>query len=136
MSFVLQEWLKNVPWKQQSILISGLRGPDTSHCIKVKEITRWMRKVSQKGADPSQSYMAPTKLPTTDEIEKEIEFCTCHFAHHFSGALRVIAIHHPNSDVRDYAYKIQYFVANEVFHFAPVSDNAYLHRHRDKVEHK
>lgn len=135
MSFVLQKWLENVPWKQQSILLSGLRGPDSGHCPKIKEVTRWLRMISQNDADPSQSYMAPGRLPQPEEMEKELEFSTCHFAHHFSDALRVVALHCPDPEVARYARDLQFFVANEVFHFVPESDEVYLRRHRDRVEH-
>lgn len=166
MSSVLQPWVEQIPWKQQSILFSGLRGPDTAHCPAIKEVVRWLRKISQRDADPSQSYMAPGErdecvrcglhrmshpngeacpqgflagtpptLPAPDALKKELEFSSCHYVHHFASALRVVALHHPDEQVKTYAHELHFYIADELFHFVPESDAVFLHRHRDRVEH-
>ena len=135
MSTVLQPWVEGMPWKCQSILFSGLRGPDTGLCPKVKEVSRWMRKVTQSDADPSQSYMAPTTLPEPEDLEKELEFATSHFIHHFADALRCISIWHPDVDVTKYARRLHWYIADELFHFVPESNETFIHRHRDRVGH-
>ena len=138
---VLKPWLMQAPWKCQSILLSGLRGPDTALCPKVKEVSRWLRKVSQNDADPSQSYMAPTSLPEPDELEKELEFSTCHFVHHFADALRVVAVYFTGDtqeetrENRFYASALHLYIADELFHFMPESDEEFVYRHRDRVAH-
>ncbi|SRR6266702_4936721 len=130
-----------MPWKHQSILFSGLRGPDGAHTPKLKEVVRWLRKVSQRDADPSQSYMAPSPagLPSFLEMEKELEFQSCHYVHHLSDALRVVALHYMGGEdtpgVRAYARGLELFIASEVFHFKPETDEEYLARHRDRVDH-
>ena len=136
MSSVLQLWVAEIPWKCQSILLSGLRGPDTGHCPRVKEVSRWIRKACQNDADPSQSYMAPSKLPDPEDLEKELEFCTCHFVHHFADALRIIAMWHPDRGAGAYARRLHIYIADELFHFVPENDAAFIHRHRDRVEHE
>jgi hypothetical protein len=142
MSSVLKEWVALAPWKCQSILLSGLRGPDTSLCPRVKEVSRWIRKVSQNDADPSQSYMAPAKLPEPEDLEKELEFSTCHFVHHFADALRVVSIYYfagtwdDTHGVRKYARRVHDYIADELFHFVPESDFVFRDRHRDRVEHQ
>lgn len=136
MSSVLQAWVEKIPWKQQSILFSGLRGPDIRQCKKIKEVSRWMRKVSQRDADPNQSYMAPTNLPVARELEKELEFCTIHFVHHFADALRVIAIHHPDGEVKEYAWQLHLYMADELFHWKPENNDEFNYRHRDRVAHE
>ena len=135
MSSVLQHWVQQIPWKCQSILLSGLRGPDQAYCLKVKEVSRWLRKVTQNDADPSQSYMAPTSLPNFDELEKELEHSPCHFVHHFADALRIVSIWHPDDVVRGYAWGLHHYIAEELFHFVPEDRETFIHRHRDKVEH-
>lgn len=135
MSTVVKLWVEKMPWKCQSILFSGLRGPDGALSPQVKEVSRWMRRVSQHDADPSQSYMAPTALPTPEDLEKELEFSTCHFVHHFADALRCISLWHPDAAVRDYAYKLHCYIAEELFHFNPEGSLEFEFRHRDRVEH-
>ena len=130
---VLQPWVAAIPWKQQSILFSGLRGPDAAHCPRIKEVSRWMRRVSQHDADPSKkNYMAPSTQPKPEELEKELEYSTCHFVHHFASALRVIALHHPEREVRAYAFSLHCFIASDLFHFVPVADAEFLQRHSDR----
>ena len=133
MSSVLQAWVESVPWKCQSILFSGLRGPDHPNCPNVKAVGRWMRRVSQNNADPSTDYMRLDDHPSKEAVEAELEFLPAHFVHHFADALRVIAIWHPAAEVADYARLIHYWIAEETFHFKPESPEDFAFRHRDKV---
>lgn len=136
MSTVLQPWVEKIPWKQQSILFSGLRGPDHALLKGIKMVSRWMRSVSQNNADVTKPYMNGIVLPKPEELEKELEHSPCHFVHHFADALRVIAIHHPEEDVRTYAWVLHLYIAEELFHFLPENDAMFLHRHRDKTLHE
>jgi hypothetical protein len=135
MSSVLQPWVETISWKCQSILFSGLRGPDHALCPSIKKVSRWMRRVSQNNADPSKPYMAEGELPTPEQIEKELEHSSVHFVHHFADALRVIAIWHPDELVRKQAYGIHFYIAKELFHFVPEDDATFICRHRDRVAH-
>lgn len=138
MGTVLQPWVEGISWKQQSILFSGLRGPDDQEAKAVKAVCKWMRSVSQNNADPSKGYMNDFSLPAIGEglpLERELERLSVHFVHHFADALRVIAIHCPDREASVYARQIHWFVAEELFHFVPETDAAFLIRHRDKVPH-
>ncbi len=140
---VLQSWLEGIPWKQQSILFSSLRGPDQERLHYIKTASRWMRSVTQNNADPNKPYMnfgasttgQPTPsntLPSADDLCAELEYCTVHFAHHFCDGLAVIAHHHPDKDVAEQAAKWHYFIAEELFHWTPEPRETFLLRHRDK----
>lgn len=131
-NFVLQGWVGRLPWKQQSILLSGLRGPDQAFLPKVKQVSKWMRFVSQNNADPSKPYMNEIDLPSPSALDKELEHSFCHFVHHFADALAVIAYGHPDDDVRRTAYGFYYFIAEELFHFIPEPPEVFRWRHRDK----
>ena len=133
MSSVLLNWVMNVPWKCQSILLSGFRGPDSGEYPKTKAVNRWLRTVSQNNADPSKDYMRQDSLPTSLVLCDETEWMPCHFAHHFADALRIVAIWHPEPDTRRRAWEYHLKIAEEIFHFIPESDEVFVHRHRDKV---
>ena len=137
MSCVLQEWVCKLPWKQQSVLLSGLRGPDTSHCPHTKTVTRWMRNVTQNNADPSHSYMQLDRLPTFEELEKELEYCSVHYVHHLTQALKVISIGYVWCDVDGckYADDLYRNIVMELLHLHPESDASFCVRLQDKVEH-
>lgn len=132
MSTVLQPWVEELPWKMQSILFSGLRGPDEVFYSGIKNVSKWMRAVSQNNADPSKPYMNDFMNPEPDTLEKELEHLPCHFVHHFCDSLTVIAYNHPNKDVRKYAYSIVAYVCEEIFHFLPEHPQIFKWRHRDK----
>jgi hypothetical protein len=133
-SSVLQPWVEKIPWKQQSILFSSLRGPDQDYLKAIKLVSRWMRAVSQQNADPTKPYMAVTALPAPSDLDKELEHCTVHFVHHFADGLAVIAYHHPIPDVASYAAELHFHIAEELFHFMPESRGTFLLRHRDKKD--
>lgn len=135
MRYVLQPWVASVGLKMQSILLSGLRAPDHK-TVGIKRCVRWMRSICQIDADPKkQSYME-TITDLGKEIEAaidELEYCTCHYAHHFADAMAVIAYHHPEKLIRDNALYIHTYFAEEVFHFKPESKEEFLERHKDKI---
>jgi len=122
-------------WKEQSILMSGFRGPDYPNVPHIKALNRWLRTMSQNNADPSKDYMRPDAQPTEMEVCDELEFLPAHYVHHFADSLRIVALHHPVSATREYAFGGHYRIAEEIFHFQPESNEVFLFRHRDKVEH-
>ena len=134
MSSVLQEWVMECGWKEQSILLSGFRGPDDAERVATKAVGRWLRRSSQNNADPSKDYMRDDKLPSKEELCDELEFCSAHFVHHFADSLRVLALRHPESGVRARAHEYHEFIAIELFHFKIESHEEFSVRHRDRVD--
>lgn len=132
MSPVTQDWLLKLPWKQQSIFFSGLRGPDAANVPNIKRVNRWMRIVSSHNADPSKDYMKDEPLPMLLQVCNELEFLPCHYVHHFADALAVIAYGHHDYEVSEYAAKLHYTIAEELFHFRPEQPAIFVLRHRDK----
>lgn len=134
---VTKKWVRGLPFKQQSILFSGLRGPDNDRCPAIKAYSRWMRAESQENADPNKPYMMDTgRLPEASMVLDELEFLTCHFVHHFADALAVIAYNHPAEGTRQCAYEMHALVAEELFHFIPEPPDIFAWRHRDKLKGK
>lgn len=82
----------------------------------------------------------------------ELEYLPCHYVHHFADALRVVALYYPltgpdgkefpleqaveHERVYRFADALHREVAQEIFHFHPESDDEFVERHRDKVEHE
>lgn len=132
--FVLQNWVSDVGLKMQSILLSGLRNPDHS-TIAIKKCIRWLRSKCQIDADPTkQSYMKTISMSIDliKEAVDELEYCTCHYTHHFADAFAVLAYFHPDSNIRMWALTIHQLVAEEIFHFVPETEQQFLERHKDK----
>lgn len=135
MSTVLQPWVEEMGWKMQSILLSGFRGPDTADLPAIKSVNRWLRTISQNNADPSKDYMKPAPLPDISVLADELEWLSCHYVHHFADALRVVSLYHPDVQAQQIAGGLHTWIANELFHFKPETDEEFKHRHADKVEH-
>jgi hypothetical protein len=135
MSSVLQEWVMDAGWKMQSILLSGLRGPDDGEAPAIKAVNRWLRTQSQNNADPSKDYMRPDALPTWEALCDELEWKTVHYVHHMADALRVMSLYHPDRETRERAWTYHYYIAYELFHFEPEPDNIFKVRHADKALH-
>ncbi len=94
MSAVLRDWVRELPWKMQSVLIAGSRGPDSSAGTELKKFTRWIRQETQQNADPEHTYMQSDETPSIDmaTLWREIEYgTTWHYFGHLLHALEVIA---------------------------------------------
>lgn len=131
---VVQPWVAECSWKEQSILFSGLRGPDHAYLPAIKQVSKWMRSMCQHNADPTKPYMNEIELPEPYILEKELEHSFAHFVHHFADALAVIAYNHPDEWVRSKAYSYHYYIAEELFHFIPEPPEVFKWRHRDKPD--
>lgn len=132
---VVQDWVSLMPWKLQSILFSALRGPDQEFLYYTKQVSKWLRAVSQNNADPAKPYMNDIKLPIHTEraaFWRELEYCPCHFVHHFLDALAIVGYFHPDEATAAYAAGVHYEVCEELFHFMPEPPAVFKLRHRDK----
>lgn len=130
---VLLPWVMQMNWKQQSILLSSLRGPDVPKVPNIKNVNRWMRGACQHNADPSKNYMSKAALPVPIELCNELEFLPCHYVHHFADGLAVIAYNHPDRTVSLQAGEYHYRIAEELFHFRPEPPYWFPLRHADKI---
>lgn len=136
MGSVLKLWVQEIPWKMQSILQGGFRGPDDRSTPAIKSVNRWLRYISQYSADASKEYMKKALLPTDYELCAELEYCTCHYTHHLADAIRVVHVYHPYAIVREQAWKFHMRIAEELFHFIPESDEVFMLRHKDISDHE
>lgn len=130
---VLLNWIKELPWKQQSVLLSALRGPDTAYYPHIKKVTKWIRINLQNNADPTKSYMHQENLPSAKELEKEIEFCSVHYACHLLHALEIIGYKHPDEKTASYANNYYRYFSREIFHLNPETKEQLDKRLEDKV---
>jgi hypothetical protein len=130
--FVLQDWMGELPWKQQSVIISSLRGPDTSRPASVKVITRWLRGITQNNADPSTDYMRNLPFLSLEDFQRDLEYCTMHYYCHLMHAMEIIGYNHPEEQTKDIA--LGYYAAMvEFLHLNPETKDELNSRLEDKV---
>lgn len=130
---VLHDWVGNLAWKMQSVLISAQRGPDSHFCPNIKSLTKWVRRTCQQNADPSHTFMADVALPSLEELEYELEYCTMHFTFHLLYGLEIIAYKHPDPIVRQKAMFYYRGIIEEILHFNIESEQQMDLRLLDKI---
>jgi len=131
MNNVILSWMGELTWKQQSVILSALRGPDNSYSPKIKKITKWLRRVTQNNADLSSSYMGQEKLPSISLIEKEFEFTTIHYAIHFLQTLEIIGYKHPDENVSNIAKGYYTLLVKNTLNLNPETESQLEKRLKD-----
>jgi len=129
---VLQDWMGELPWKQQSVILSSLRGPDTHRPENVKKITRWLRTITQNNADSLTDYMKDVGLPNFESLRTELEFCTIHYFCHLLHTFEIIGYKHPNSEIRNLSRNYYEGLVNAL-HLNPETNEQMNKRLEDKV---
>lgn len=106
---VVQDWLSNIPLRMQSVLLLGLRGPDTHKATEVKKFSRWLRGLVFVPGNPDNvaEFMRvenPPLIVEKSDVAKELEFCTQHYYSHLMHALEVVAYCHPDPKIKNVAF--------------------------------
>ncbi|KKN98443.1 hypothetical protein LCGC14_0145450 [marine sediment metagenome] len=111
MDSVLQDWVMNLPRKEQATLITGLRGPDNASTEEIKMMVRWIRSIMLQPAEkiPS-SFLINTEFQSIKDIGKSnqqaIDMLPVHYYGHLMHTFEVIAYRHPESETRDKAFGV------------------------------
>ncbi len=129
---VLQDWMGELPWKQQSVILSSLRGPDTHRPENVKKVTRWLRVITQNNADSSTDYMKDIGLPEFEPLRTELEFCTVHYFCHLMHTFEIIGYNHPDRSIRETSRDFYYGLVNAL-HLNPEVKDQLEKRLADKI---
>lgn len=127
------EWMAQLGWKQQSVILSALRGPDNHHSPHIKKISRWIRSITQNNADPSHPYMKSTDLPTLEDFEDEFYFASTHYSLHLLFALEIIGYKHPDPATAKIAKDYYLGLVADIYHLKPESVTDLDDRLQDKV---
>jgi hypothetical protein len=129
MKSVLQDWVMELPLKQQATLISATRGPDNlgKHNIG-KQLTRYLRSLVLVPANPDwknnpEDTFFRFNENSLDSYIKDFINDHDHYPHHFImhliHAFEIIAYNHPDLEVRvKHAEPFYYFMC-EAFHMTP-----------------
>lgn len=137
MVFVFQEWLECLTWKEQTVLVLGLRGPDAGGSRDVKLIIRWLRSVVLKNAAPKKTFMGETDFRQVNEIVDDsplaFDMLPVHFFGHLLHTVEVIAYRHPDQCIRNTALNT-YIELCEFMHINQETDSEMTERLKDEIE--
>lgn len=136
MNFVLQDWLGEISWKKQTVLLGAIRSPDDVHTLKIKQVVIWLRAVILKDADPMTGFMHGALrqgLPLFEHMDREFERLPLHAAHHIILAMQVVMSEHPQREISLEAQKF-YHDAVEAQHLNPEGTGQYEQRMADNPD--
>lgn len=111
---VLQDWVCKLNFKQQTGLISAIRGFDgeegESFGYSLKDLTRMVRGVILKNADSSTKFMSLTPLDKNDVVDtlaKWTEYIKdWHWLNHIVMAMHTISLYHYNEYTKLYYLEV------------------------------
>ncbi len=135
---VFQDWLQNISWKQQTVIVTGLRGCDgLSKKDPSKHISRSIRMAALKNADTTTTYMKHNLFEELLEAAKvfvdDLDRYPTHFVLHMMHACEIIGYKHPEERVRE-VFSAVYNQIVWAMHLRPESKESLDHRLADKTE--
>jgi|SRR5215510_10008724 len=94
---VTKSWMFELSWKEQTVLITGLRGPDGLASEGMRDIVRWIRHTLLNDADPTSGYMIDVIRP---DWKMGPDLGPVHFLEHLLLCLKIIERRHPEESSR------------------------------------
>ncbi len=116
---VVRSWSFELSWKEQTVLLTSLRGPDGLASEGVRDIIRWIRSTLIFNADATSGYMIEELRPNW---RLGSDLGPPHFIEHLLLCLKVIERRHPTLIVRERAesFRAHLKVAfKELYHEEP-----------------
>jgi hypothetical protein len=141
MSSVTRDWVQELPWKMQSVMLTSTRGPDNHRYGSVKILNRWIRGQLFHDADPANPFIAegsdPDNLLERDfvaALQRELEYTTVHYYSHVLHTLEIIGYKHPEMEVWSVARELYSRLCHEL-HVIPESPSMLDNRLADVTVH-
>jgi hypothetical protein len=151
---VLQDWVNELPLRQQGVLVLALRGPDGARKEDVaKPLVRTLRALVMNSGregkpmslgvrwtdDPFMTtwHVADSQRwnPVVDEFYGSIDQYNVHFLQHLWHAYAIVGINHPIPVIQARAWQV-YVRGVHALHMFPETREQIEHRLRDGVRHE
>lgn len=134
---VVQDWVMSASFKQQTVLLSALRGCDGKNKEDIsKFITRQFRGVILHNADQSSGFMHNKELShfsqMFDKVLKDIDSYPVHFVLHLIHAFEVVGFYHDDPEIRE-CFKGLYEKSCQTFHMLPETKEMFDIRLSDNI---
>lgn len=105
---VVQDWLRVCSFKEQTTLLSAIRGPDTGGGPEIKAWNRLIRRTILQQADPNGRFMQVEPLESFIRLDTEkqhvLHSLPIHFWAHLVHAFEVLAYRHPDGETAAFFY--------------------------------
>lgn len=131
---VVQDWLAVCSWKQQTVLLSALRGCDGIEKEDPSKIlTRFFRFTILLSADTQSTFMQwkPSLLyPQMTYLVDHLDHYPMHWVLHFAHAAEIVGFKHPDKSTREFWGEF-YLRICAVFHMQGETEKQLDERLRD-----
>ena len=139
MPSVLQSWVSDLTFMQQSVLLTAIRGPDgQAKYDPPKMLLRWYRRcvlisaldgiVLDNPSDPrggsftgpsvtgNPPYVSLLKLMDSHVVDyiRNMDAIPAHFQRHFMHAVEILGYKHPDANIRDFWKSVYFQVVMEM----------------------
>lgn len=137
MDSVLQDWLQELPWKMQTVVITGIRGCDgLSKNDPSKQLGRAIRMAALNNADATTTYMRhdfSVVFAATKTFVDDLDRYPVHFVMHVAHACEILGYKHPKADFRA-AFNSIYMQIVWALHLRPEPSESLDNRLADRRE--
>ncbi len=137
MNSVVQDWVaKNCSFKQQTVLLSALRGCDTVEKNDVSKLfIRKYRSAVLKDASPGGGDFMKDEITREiiTEFTKSLDKYPIHFILHFTHAVEIVGFKHQDLMIGHWWYRLYLDLVN-AFHMNPETEEECDKRLADGVE--
>lgn len=135
MASVVRDWLENITLKQQTVVLTAIRGCDQVAKYDVsKKIIRKLRNTVLHDACPNSEYM---KIDVSEEdihaFLKQPDTYAVHWLLHFLHAIEIIGYKHPDTKTRKWWASL-YLRMCDMLHVNPETEEQNDERLRDNIE--
>lgn len=118
--FVVRDWIRDLPWKQQTVLLSAIRGCDGApKHDESKSFVRPLRGIILKNAEPDNeddTFMEHPSEFSVTEFAHDLDDYPMHWLVHFIHAVEIVGYKHPYEEVREYWSHLYELICEEGFH--------------------
>lgn len=101
---VLQDWLQSLSYKQQSVLLSALRGCDgVRKNDPSKAVVRQLRNDILKNADGQEAFMSNKRdWKAIQKLTTHMDRYPMHYIMHGIQAMEILGYYHPDPEIAEY----------------------------------
>lgn len=111
---VIQSWVQKLTWKEQSSLLTTVRGTDNSFNPNLRSLIRWIRSCILNEADVNGVFLKHGVLPNNDDLFKELEYQSVHFLNHLLLSLAILSYKGKDEKMKNIAYNYYVDICREL----------------------
>jgi hypothetical protein len=135
---VVRSWvIDHCTWKEQTVLLCAMRGPDAGGSPEIKAVVRWLRRTVLQNAAPVKTFMEAVAWPRFADLTAARPLAPdtlpVHYLGHLMRACQVIGYRHPEPKIAGRA-ESAYVDLCKFLHVEPETPKSTTLRLADEVD--